>query len=44
MCSIGRIYIPEKHRQFWNDHYKKILFCYENDESTWKFVNSIKFR
>lgn len=42
MCSIKKTYIPEKHKQFWNEHYKRIMRDCGADDSIWNYLIAIR--
>lgn len=43
MCSIGKIYIPDKHRGFWDLNYKEILIECGADYSVFMLLMAIGY-
>lgn len=41
MCKVGRIYIPDKHRAFWNERYKTILWNCGHDDTVFHYIMKI---
>jgi len=44
MCHVAKIYIPEKYREFWDNHYVQLFKICHNNKQLSSYVQTIKQR